>query len=194
VISARRWTTDLTPGQFEKVTGISEFPGYLEKDVEDGLLKVFSNGEINYRLRDVHAKVSVIWNYQAPEGGDTHYSMMRGTKSNLIIRQGPEENYQPVLYVEPTGVIPDFDTVISKAVDQTLQEKYPGISVEKVADNRWKVNIPATYKVGHEAHFGQVTEKFLEYLENGNMPGWEVPNMITKYYITTEALRKARPE
>jgi hypothetical protein len=34
-------------------------------------------------------------------------------------------------------------------------------------------------------------EKFLEYLKNKNMPAWEVPNMLTKYYTTTKALEVA---
>ena len=56
-------------------------------------LEVYSNGEMNYTIKGVHAKVSVIWNFQAPEGaGDTHYSIMRGTKCNLIIRQGQRRN------------------------------------------------------------------------------------------------------
>jgi len=191
ILDAKRWTTDLSPEQFEKVTGLKDFPDYLDKDVEDGLLKVYSNGEIIYRIRDVVAKVSVIWNYQAPEGGDTHYSLMRGTRCNLIIRQGSEENYQPVLYVEPHASMENFEQAIRNAVEQSLQEKYPGISLEKVSDRQWKVIIPDRYKVGHEAHFGQVTKKYIEYLEKGNMPDWEVPNMITKYYITTQALKMA---
>ena len=194
VLATRRWTTDLTPEQFKKVTGLEDFPVYLKKDVTDGLLRVYSNGEINYRIRDIYAKVSVVWNYQAPEGGDTHYSMMRGTRANLVIRQGPDENYLPVLYVEPHESVENFEPEIQKAINQTLQEKYPGISLEKVSDRQWKVIIPDRYKVGHEAHFSQVTKKYLEYLENGNMPEWEVPNMITKYYITTEALRMASTE
>ncbi|MDH4092336.1 MAG: oxidoreductase, partial [Cyclobacteriaceae bacterium] len=43
----------------------------------------------------------------------------------------------------------------------------------------------------HEAHFTRVTEKFLEYLKNKNMPDWEVPNMLAKYYTTTKALELA---
>ena len=119
---------------------------------------------------------------------------MRGTRANLVIRQGPDENYLPVLYVEPHESVENFEPEIQKAINQTLQEKYPGISLEKVSDRQWKVIIPDRYKVGHEAHFSQVTKKYLEYLENGNMPEWEVPNMITKYYITTEALRMASTE
>ena len=57
----------------EKVTtGDVRAVARLIRDVDDGMLKVYSNGEINYKLRGVHAKVSVIWNFVAPEGtGDT---------------------------------------------------------------------------------------------------------------------------
>ena len=91
IVSAKHWTTDLTPEMFNKSTGLDEYPDYLQKDVEGDILKVYCNGEINYTLKGVHAKASVIWNFQAPEGaGDTHYSIMRGSKCNLIIKQGEE--------------------------------------------------------------------------------------------------------
>lgn len=100
--SARRWTTDMSLSQFKAITKQNTFPEYLKKDVvKDSILRVYSNGEINYQLKGVHAKVSVTWAYKAPEGaGDTHYSIMRGTQANLIIRQGPEQNYKPTLYIE----------------------------------------------------------------------------------------------
>ncbi|WP_319500874.1 putative oxidoreductase C-terminal domain-containing protein [uncultured Draconibacterium sp.] len=192
IISAKRWTTDLTPEMFKKVTYLDEYPDYLQKDVEGDVLKVFSNGEINYTLKGVHAKASVIWNFQAPEGaGDTHYSIMRGTKCNLEIIQGEEEGYKPQLYIEATEVDPmEFAASLNNAVTG-LAETYPGISVEKIGDIKWKLNIPEKYKVGHEAHFGQVTEKYLQYLIDGKLPEWEVPNMIVKYYTTTEGLKAA---
>jgi hypothetical protein len=55
----------------------------------------------------------------------------------------------------------------------------------------YQVMIPDSYHNGHEAHFAQVTEKFLEYYKAGTMPAWEVPNMITKYYTTTKAYEMA---
>jgi predicted dehydrogenase len=194
MLSAKRWATDLTPEMFEKVTKLDEYPGYLQKDVEDGVLKVYSNGEINYTLKGVHAKVSVIWNFQAPEGaGDTHYSIMRGSKCNLIIRQGEEEGYKPQLYIEAnSGIdIKEFAGSLYNGV-QGLTSKYPEIELEKLSDTKWKLNIPEELKVGHEAHFGQVTEKYLQYLVDGKLPEWEVPNMIVKYYTTTEGLKMAR--
>ena len=35
-----------------------------------------------------------------PGGGDTHYSVMRGTKCDLVIRQGADEKFMPTLYIE----------------------------------------------------------------------------------------------
>jgi len=193
LVNARRWTTDLSPEQFKKVTGLNEYPDYLAKDLDEGTLKVYSNGEIVYKIKDVFAKVSVIWKYQAPEGtGDTHYSIMRGSNCDLIIRQGEEEEYKPILYVASKGDTATFGNALRKVVDTDLQKKYPGITLDKISDSEWRVNIPDEYKVGHEAHFSQVTERFLEYLENGNMPAWEVPNMLAKYYVTTEALKLAK--
>jgi predicted dehydrogenase len=193
LVIARRWTTDLSPEKFKKVTGMGEFPEYLQKDVDEGILKVYSNGDIIYKIKDVYAKVSVIWKYQAPEGtGDTHYSIMRGSGCDLIIRQGEEEGFKPILYVASKGDTSVFNQALRKAIDIDLQKKYPGITLEKISDTEWKVNIPDEYKVGHEAHFSQVTERFLEYLENGNMPAWEVPNMLAKYYVTTAALDLAK--
>ena len=52
--------------------------------------------------------------------------------------------------------------------------------------------IPAKYDNGHEQHFAQVANKYMEYLKDGKLPDWEVPNMITKYYTTTKALEMAK--
>lgn len=189
ITSARHWKTMLTPAQFQKVTGLSTYPDYLKKDVDaKGSLGVYANGEINYQIKGVNAKVSVIWNFEAPAGaGDTHFSIMKGSKANLIIRQGKEENYRPVLYIEPINKDDkNFESDLKGAVAK-VQQKYPGVDVQRNGDI-WTVVVPDKYHNGHEAHFGQVAEKYLEYLQKGNMPEWEVPNMITKYYITTKAL------
>src|SRR5690606_23655750 len=105
VEGAKRWPTRVTPEQPKRSTGSNEFPDFLSTSVdEQGNLAVSANGEINYTLKGVHAKVSVIWNFEAPEGaGDLHYSIMRGRYADLIVQQGAEENYKPVLYVASTG-------------------------------------------------------------------------------------------
>ena len=186
IIDAKSWNTSMTKDEFKLVTKEKEIPSYLQSNINnDGNLQVLCNGAFTYTINGVHAKVSVIWNYKAPDGtGDTHYSLMRGTKSSLIIRQGKEENFKPTLYVEgPTDE--KFEQNLNASI-QKINEKFPGVSIKKNPKG-WEVIIPDQYKESHETHFARVTEKYLEYLKNNNMPSWEVPNMIAKYYTTTAA-------
>lgn len=194
IITAKRWPTKLTPSQFNKVTGLEDYPEYLRRDVkEDSVLHVYANGEINYKIKGIHAKASVKWNYQAPEGAkDTHYSIMRGTLANLVIRQEAKQAYKPTLYAEPLDGTDkaQFEKALHAGIDQ-INKQYPGVTLEPSAEG-WIVSIPEKYKLGHEAHFTQVTEKYLEYLKDGKLPDWEVPNMLAKYYITTQAFIKSK--
>jgi predicted dehydrogenase len=194
VLSARRWPTELTLAQFEHVTGVQEYPGYLADDVgPDSTLRVYANGEIVYRVKGVHAKVSVEWHYEAPPGaGDTHRSLMRGTKAYLAVRQGPEEGYVPTLYVEPAPGVDEasVEGALLAAVE-TLGEEYPGVTV-KPASAGWTVFIPEHHRLGHEAHFAQVTEAYFDDLVAGALPPERVPNVLTRYFITTRALELAR--
>jgi predicted dehydrogenase len=193
MLSAKRWPTIFTKDEFKSVTQLDQFPDFLAKDVKDGKLYVFANGEMTYKIKGAYAKVSVEWHYKAPEGGgDTHFSIMRGTNCDLQIRQGKEEKFDPTLYIiakEGTD-IGLFSGNLEKAVVQDLPQT--GLGLEKVNKNTWKVIVPDSYKVGHEAHFAQVTKKYLEYLKEGKIPDTEVQNMITKYYTTTNALKLAR--
>jgi predicted dehydrogenase len=191
ITGARRWTTGMTRSQFKAITKLDDFPDYLKKDVKDTVLQVYSNGAIDYQVKGINARVSVTWAYQAPEGaGDTHYSIMRGTKANLVIRQGADQQFKPALYIEPLAKDPSFEQTLKEQV-KSVQAKFPGVEL-KASANGWEVIVPEKYKETHEAHFSRVTAKFLEYLSNGSMPSWEVPNMITKYYTTTHALEVAK--
>lgn len=192
IIHARRWTTDLTPSQFNAVTQSTSYPDFLVPAIRDSILKVYCNGEITYTIKGKHAKTSVIWNYQAPEGsGDTHYSIMRGTLANLIIRQGANENFRPTLYIEPkTKADPSISIALQTQLKR-LESTLPGIQLVNLPEG-WKISLPSEVQEGHEAHFARVMEKFLGYLKDHNMPAWEVPNMLAKYYTTTRALELAR--
>ena len=187
MLSARRWSTPITAEQFHLLTGASSFPGFLQHDVKDGVLQVLSNGEMTYRLHGIYARVAVEWHFAASSGSDTHYSMMRGTKATLVIQQGAEQQYKPVLYVvrAPAVNAAAHDAALATAV-AALQHDFPGVGVRREGD-RWAVTVPARFDVGHEAHFAEVTNRFLGYLRGEPMPRWEVPNMITKYATIMQA-------
>lgn len=193
ILSAKRWPTVISREQFEKVTGVAEFPEYLKGSLnERGELLCYANGQIDYKLKGIHSQVIVKWNFQAPEGAmDTHYSIMRGSNANIIIRQGAEQNYKPELYVEPAAGVerPGMDLPLTQAMGK-IGETYHGVGLSETA-NGWKVTIPDEFRIGHEAHFAQVMGRYLEYLAQGALPEWEEANMKVKYFTTTQALEQA---
>ncbi|MBM0106967.1 Gfo/Idh/MocA family oxidoreductase [Steroidobacter sp. S1-65] len=193
VLSAKHSRTSMTLDQFRKVTGAPAFPDFLRQDVQNGVLGVYANGEFTYRLRGVHALVSVKWDFEAPAGGgDTHFSVMRGSKATLTIQQGPAEKFKPMLYIErASNVSAAAHEAAVKSAIASLQDEYPGVGVRRDGE-RWAVTVPEKYNVGHEAHFAQVTENFLKYLRSGKLPGWEVPNMLTKYSTIMQAYELSR--
>jgi len=181
MLAARRWPTVLSPEQYGKVTGM----------VVDSPLSVYANGVMDYTIKGVHARVSVRWDFEAPPGGgDTHFSVLRGTLANLVIRQDSAHGYKPVLSVEPLRVTVAYGQTLYRVIGG-LQSEYPGLSLRKTTAG-WEVVVPARFEMDHEATFAEVTKKYLGLVKTGKMPAWEVPNMLAKYYTTTKALELAR--
>lgn len=191
MLSAKRWTTAISPAQYKKSTGSALYPDYLRDAFKDNVLNVYSNGEMNYTLKGVHAKVSVLWNFEAPEGtGDTHYSVMRGTKASLIIKQGKAQQYKPTLYIDPQKTdLKAYEAVLRNSLER-IAVTYPGLAL-KSGKTGWEVIIPEKYKTGHEAHFAEVAKKYLSFLKEGKLPEWEKKALLSKYYTTTKALEFA---
>lgn len=195
ILNSKRWATDLTKEQFKTSTGLDKYPSYLEQYVENEILKTVANSLVNYTLKGVHAKVSVEWKLKAAEGGgDTHFSIMRGSFCDLIIKQGEEEGYIPTLYIK--SVDENNSEILEKNINifinNDLNDEYSGLTIDKIETGYWRLNIPGIYHVGHEAHFAQVTRKFLKYMEEGEIPEIEVVNMLAKYYTTTKAVEMAK--
>ena len=195
MLQARRWPTPVTRTEFEKVTGLGEFPAYLGKYIQaDGAMHCYCNGEMSYQVNGVHVRISVVWNYEAREGGgDTHESRIRGSEADIVIHQGKAQNYQPELYIEPvedglqrSGWASNLQSSFAK-----LQKKFSGVELVK-ENSHFRVQVPARYRTGHEAHFSQVAERYLDFLRQGRLSEWEVPNMLAKYYTTTQALELAK--
>lgn len=193
MVSAKVWPTAITAADYEKSTGLTSWPDYLRKDVDaKGVLQCRANGEFTYALKGVYAKVSVLWNFMPPAGGgDTHYSLMRGTKASLEIHQGAAEGYRPRLSVRPR---PGMDRARIEAALRSalgvLAKDYPGLGFHDDPAG-WVIDVPKSYDVGHEAHFSQVTRNFLAYLASGRLPAWERSDMLVKYYTLREAYRTA---
>jgi predicted dehydrogenase len=194
LVGARRWPTSLSAGELRRVTGLEQLPAELTAKVRDDKLAYYANGEAAYTVRGVHVRVKALWNYEAPAGaGDTHRAIVRGSRARLEILQGAEQKWQPELYV--TANRPADTARVKAALEQrvaALAAARPGLAVVDEGA-RLRVAIPDRYRVGHEAHFAEVTGRFLSYLKDpASMPKWEAPNMLAKYRITTEAVDMSR--
>jgi predicted dehydrogenase len=193
ILAARRWPTRLSPADFRRVTGAAAFPESLSPAVHDGRLDYFCNTRVSYQVRGVHVTLDVLWDFEAaPGAGDTHLAVVRGTRSRVEVRQGKEQNYRPEVYIVPEG---GADSAVRAALERKvtgLQQELPGVGVE-TQPGQFRVTFPDTFRVGHEAHFGQVTRQFLSYLKDpASLPAWEKPNMLAKYRVTTEGVQLAR--
>jgi len=130
-------------------------------------------------------------------GGDTHYSVMRGSNTELVIRQGPRQGFRPVLYIKlrPDANIVKTETALNLALAE-IGDAYPGIkAVPALGEEEgavWKIDVPKKYDIGHEAHFSQVMKQFLAWVKAGNMPEKERQNLLVKYHTLSEAWKKSR--
>jgi hypothetical protein len=112
---------------------------------------------------------------------------MRGTLANLVIRQDEPQGYKATLYVEPVKDANEQDFLSNlEAALENLPAEYAGLTA-KPSEFGWEIQIPDSYREGHEEHFSRVTRLYLHYLEDGKLPAWERTNLLTKYYITTQA-------
>ncbi len=187
---ARRWATRVPLEMFSRITRNPAFPEGVRDSVNDSVLDYFCNGEILYEVRGVPVHLKVIWNLEPPAGaGDTHRSIIRGTRSDLEVRQLAERNYLPEFLIAPHG----NPQALVDAVRATLEkhsEQYPGLTLEREGD-RLLINVPKALRTTHEQHFCEARNAFLHMLDSGQEPQELRANIVSKYTLLVEARKKA---
>lgn len=193
-ISSTHWATEITLPQFTKSTGETAFPDYLQKYIDNAVLKVYANGTLQFDVKNRNIGLKVIWNYQAPEGsGDTFMSVVKGTKAILKTVQDKEQGFVKQLYLQQSDGLDEseFSENLQKTIKK-IQTTYPFVSALPTSHKgEYLIDIPIESREGHESHFKYVAESFFNYLGTRDMPEWEVPNTLSKYYITTKAVEVA---
>jgi len=187
VLEARRWPLVVTPEQFAKVTGEEQFQAALIQHVRGGNLEYFCNNSVHYTIRGIHVRLDISWNWEAPDGsGDVYEAAFLGTRARVEIRQGKADRYVPELYIVPVGEASRAEVLAAaqKKIGE-MQERWPGLSLAE-SDHDLRVVIPPRFRVGHEAHFAQVTSRFFDFVRSpDSMPAWEADGMLAKYYVST---------
>jgi predicted dehydrogenase len=194
VTAAQRWPTWISEEDFRRVTGEPRFPQSLARSVKDAKLEYYCNTLVSYALRGVHTKLNVIWDWEAPAGsGDTHFAVYRGSRARVEVRQTSADRFRPELYIVPADAAARAQVLAAaQAKVAALQREFRGVGVED-RGTELRIIIPDTFRVGHEAHFGQVTMNFLKYLrDRRTLPAWERSNMLAKYSVTTKGTELSR--
>jgi predicted dehydrogenase len=194
VLAGKHWPLILTQAQFQQVTGKPQFPASLNPWVRDGKLEYACNNSVQYTLRGVHVTLDILWNWEAkPGAGDVYEARFRGTKASVELRQGEKEKHLPELYIVPANTA-SHDEVLANVRRKiaSLQKDWPGVGVEDQG-SAFHIVIPAKFRVGHEAHFTQVANRFYSFMKSPKtLPVWERPNMLVKYYISTKGVELAQ--
>lgn len=194
-VASTHWPTEIGLEQFTQSTGETAFPDYLQKYIDNSMLKVYSNGTLHFNVKNLNVGLKVIWNWQAPEGsGDTFISVVKGNKAILKTAQDKDQNFVKQLYIQKPEELDqnEFSENLQKAIKK-IQISYPFVSVSPTTNKgTYLINIPIENRDGHESHFRYVAERFFNFLINRDMPEWEKTNTLAKYYITTKGVEVAK--
>jgi predicted dehydrogenase len=179
ITGGRRWPLVLSAEQYERVTGVPR----------QGPLDYYCNNAVEYTLRGVPVSLEIGWEWEAPGAGDVYEAGFAGTKSRVEIRQGAAQKYVPELYVVPAHA--ETAAAVERRV-AALQARWPGVAAEPSGADL-HIAIPPKYRVGHEAHFAQVTNRFVDFINApDSMPAWEDAFMMAKYYVSTKGTEVGR--
>lgn len=185
ILEGRRWPLTLTAAQLKTVTGQDNYPAGLD---------YYCNNSVDYLLRGAHVRVEAVWNWEAPPGtGDIYTARLRGNKAIVDLRQGAAENHRPELYIAPASTAwrAEVFAAARRRIAQ-LQARWRGLDAIETG-GELRLSIPEEFRVGHEAHFAQVANRFFEYVHApGSMPRWERPCMIAKYFVSTRGVDAGR--
>jgi len=188
ILAASRWPTPVSLSQFRELTGEGQWPDDLAPWIRGDVLEYLCNGRVDYRVRGIHVRLEVRWNWQTEQGDDTHHALYRGTRCRLAVRQGPAERFRPELYVLPDE---NISAALRRRITE-LQSSHLGIAVETLG-SEWRIAIPAAIRIGHDAAFGAFTRRFLARVADpASLPARERPNLLAKYRVTTGAVAISR--
>lgn len=188
--NSSRWSTNLSKTDFEEATALKEFPKEFKSFTnKNEQLEVFSNGKMDYMLFGVPISLAVQWNVKSLDGKGDQFTALFNTE-NIKLEVRPDKEGKSSIYIMPKQAA-HFDDVLNSAL-KAIKE-CPGLSFVKES-NAYKIIIPEKLYLSHEDHFAKVLHQFLEYKKEGKIPDWEKSFMLTKYYLTTQALKHAQTQ
>ena len=192
LLSARRSATRVPLALFSRVTGETEFPPEVGAAVAGSDLLYEGNGALSFRLAGVTVALDTRWDLTIPPGGgDAHRMVLRGTRAEIRVEQGPATGFARKLSVLPHGDQARARTSLERAVG-SWQSEHPGVSLSGV-DAGWEIRVPRELDTGHESHFPLVLAEFLSFVDSKSAPPTLMTDTLAKYVLLTQASSAAGP-
>jgi predicted dehydrogenase len=186
LVSARRWATRVPRTMYARVTGEADFPPGLGDLVAGADLSYYGNAELSFRVGGVTADLDTRWDLSAPAGGgDTHRSVVRGSRAEVRVEQDASTSFRRRLSVVPRGGAAGVDQALDRAV-ASWQAERPGVALGATGDG-WEILVPRALDAGHESHFPLVLADFLAMVERGAAPSGLVADTLAKYELLARA-------
>ena len=201
LLEARTWSTPVPRALFERVTGTTGFPPELDSVVTGAELAYRGNARLAFHAGSIRVALDTRWELSAPPGGgDTHRSVLRGTRSAIRVEQGPATGFRRRLTVEPVdsstrGPERAEPRLVHAALERALAAwatAYPGLSLEPAPGDGWEIRVPPALGQGHERHFPLVLSEFLDLVESGRHPARLAADTLAKYTLLAQAGAEAR--
>jgi predicted dehydrogenase len=190
LIAARRWATQVPRSLFARVTGRPAFPAELDEVVAGSELSYRGNAELSFRLGTVTAALDTRWDLsEPPGGGDTHRSVIRGTRVEIRVDQSAATDFRRRLSVVPRREASQTKAALERAITK-WQGEYPGLAVSE-AGSGWEISVSPALASGHESHFPLVLADFLALVDRGSMPPSLAADTLAKYTLLARAAVEA---
>ena len=187
-LEASHYPTVRSLGQYGMSTGETAFPDYLEEYADGaGNIEVMANGDIGFDVNGTHVHIGVRWDFMPEHEGisDSFCQRIRSGKTELRILQDARTGYRRELFISTA------DREALQDVLSGLSVRFPELSAEDAGEGCFRIVVPSEYRSSHEDHFSKVARRFISLVNGEGLPEWERTNTLTKYYITTEAVRTA---
>jgi len=186
LLAARGWSTRLPVDVFTRITGADGVPPELRGAVEGDALRVFSNAELTYRLRGVTVRATTRWEVSLPPGsGDTSRVVLRGRAAEIRVEQSAETLFRRRVVVEGRG---SGAAETARHLARVLAGgEWAGVKARTVGSASHEIDVPPTLDVGHEAHFAELLDELLGWIDTGRRAAALSEWTLAKYTFLAEA-------
>jgi predicted dehydrogenase len=187
--AARGWSTPVPLEVFNRVTGATEPPPELAGAVERSHLHVFCNAEILYALGDITARVASRWDASTPSGGgDASRVTLRGRAAVIGVEQSAATGFHRRVTVQARGDAARTGRALADALARA-GAALPGVGARPVGPGRFELDLPPA--PGHEAHFAELLDELLGWIDAGRRPDGLAADTLAKYTLLAEAAAAA---